>query len=76
LTRSWADIEKKRILFWFTRGVWLSIIGGQDFSLANYVSLRKKAGQGINIKCDTMQAAKILLSQMQKQVTVIPHVKK
>jgi hypothetical protein len=54
-----ADIRKKRILFWFVRGMWLSAIGGQEFSLVNYASLRKKAGQGINIECDTMQAAKI-----------------
>lgn len=57
------DIGKKRIPFLFVRGVWLSIIGDQEFCLANYVSLRKKAGQGINIECDTMQTAKILRSK-------------
>lgn len=58
--RSWADIGKERILFLFVRGVWLYIIGGQDFSLANYVSLWRKAGRGISIQCDKMQAAKNL----------------
>jgi hypothetical protein len=56
--RSWSDTGKERILFLIVRGVWLCIIGGQDFSLANYVSLWIKAGQGINNQCDTMQAAK------------------
>jgi hypothetical protein len=37
--------------------------------------LRKKAGQGINIECDTMQAAKIHRSKRWRQVIFIPPVK-
>jgi hypothetical protein len=60
------------------RGVWLSIIGSQDFSSASYVLLRRKAidgqGQGFNIGGETMQAEIYLPSNKLKTSLVLPSV--